>query len=418
MMMDDKLNSDPFKGTFGNLENLVDKISDVLGCPVTIEDANHRLLAYSSHDDRTDPARIATIIGRRVPEKVINSLWRDGVIQKLNKSDDPVRISKINDIGLGDRVAISIRKKNEVLGYIWILEIDNRLTEEQLFLIKQSAQTAKNQLLQLQVRKKKKEEGYQEFFWQLLTGHLNSHTEIQFKMEQLGIIPPSPVCIIVFQFHKEITSNLEKHISYMITTTQQVRITLHVIDRNELILLVSPLPSKEFQASVLQFINDFIAKMAKRYNIHQIEGSCGNVYNNYEKVESSYQEALTVLRLKNQFFTEIGEIYSYQQLGIYRYLDVIMEKKRHDNYENPALVKLLKYDTVNKTQLLETLEVFLNKDSNINEAAKELHIHVNTLTYRLKRISEIGEIDLKNPNQKMTLYLDIKINKLDKEGRL
>lgn len=71
---------DPFKGTFGSLENLADTISEVLHCPVTIEDANHRLLAYSTHEDSTDPARIATIIGRRVPEKVINSLWRDGVI--------------------------------------------------------------------------------------------------------------------------------------------------------------------------------------------------------------------------------------------------------------------------------------------------------------------------------------------------
>lgn len=404
------MTNDPFKGTFGNLENLVDKISDVLGCPVTIEDANHRLLAYSTHDDRTDSARVATIIGRRVPEKVINSLWRDGVIQKLNQSDEPIRISEITDIGLGNRVAISIRKKHEILGYIWVLEIENRLQEEQLLLIKQAAQTAKNQLLQLQVHKKKKEEGFQEFFWQLLTGHLKSHQEIKLKIEQLGIIPPSPVTIIVFQFPEEITAKIEKYISYLITTTQQVKISLHAIDRNELILLASPLPGK----NLLTFILDFKAKMEKRYSISQVKGSYGNTYTNYEKVEASYQEALMVLRLKNQFPEEVGEIYNYQQLGIYRYLNVIYE----NHYENPALEKLIDYDATNHTQLVETLEVFLNKDSNINETARELHIHSNTLTYRLKRISEIGEIDLKNPNQKMTLYLDIKIRKLYKEGHL
>ncbi|WP_314733483.1 hypothetical protein [Anaerobacillus sp. CMMVII] len=159
----EKHNNDPFKGTFGNLENLVDKISDVLGCPVTIEDANHRLLAYSSHDDQTDPARIATIIGRRVPEKIINNLWKDGVIQRLNQTTAPVRISEITNIGLGDRVAISIHNKNEVIGYIWVLEVEHRLSEEQLLLITQAAQTAKNQLLQLQVRKKRKNNAIRNF---------------------------------------------------------------------------------------------------------------------------------------------------------------------------------------------------------------------------------------------------------------
>lgn len=369
-MTNDKYKSEPFKGTFGNLENLVDKISDVLGCPVTIEDANHRLLAYSSHDDQTDPARIATIIGRRVPEKVINSLWKDGVIQRLNQSNTPVRISEIKNIGLGDRVAISIHNKNEVLGYIWVLEIDHRLSDEQMLLITQAAQTAKNQLLQLQVRKKKKEEGYQEFFWQLLTGHLNSHFEIKEQIEQLGITPPSPVSILVFQFREEITPKIEKNITYMITTTQQLQIVFYVVDGTELILLVAPLPSKEFQSSIFSYISDFISQMEKRYSIININGSCGSVYDNYEKVEASYQEALTVLRLKTQFAKEVGEISSYQQLGIFRYLDLIFEKNKVDKYENPTLRKLSEYDKINKTHLVETLEVFLNKDRILTKQQK------------------------------------------------
>ncbi|MFC8050301.1 helix-turn-helix domain-containing protein, partial [Bacillus subtilis] len=42
-----------------------------------------------------------------------------------------------------------------------------------------------------------------------------------------------------------------------------------------------------------------------------------------------------------------------------------------------------------------------------------LNIHVNTLNYRLKRISQIAEIDLKNVNQKFTIYLDIKLRHMD-----
>ncbi|RCO07937.1 PucR family transcriptional regulator, partial [Bacilli bacterium] len=118
-MGDDKMEKDPFKRAFSDLEELVDKIRDVLECPVTIEDVNHRLLAYSTHDDQTDTARIATIISRKVPEKVINRLWKERVIPQLMQSGEPLRIPEIKEIGLGNRVAISIRNHNEVLGYIW-----------------------------------------------------------------------------------------------------------------------------------------------------------------------------------------------------------------------------------------------------------------------------------------------------------
>ncbi|MFB8735669.1 helix-turn-helix domain-containing protein [Bacillus sp. SL00103] len=43
-------------------------------------------------------------------------------------------------------------------------------------------------------------------------------------------------------------------------------------------------------------------------------------------------------------------------------------------------------------------------------AAKQLNIHINTLNYRLKRITDIAEIDLKNMNEEMTIYLDRKLN--------
>ncbi|WP_353625757.1 hypothetical protein [Bacillus sp. JCM 19041] len=110
-----------FNQPFDSLDDFADAISERLHCPVTIEDSNHHLLAYSSHEDETDAARISTIIGRRVPERVINRFWKDGVIPTLNKSDEPLVIPTISDIGLGNRVAISIRKNEEVLGYIGFL---------------------------------------------------------------------------------------------------------------------------------------------------------------------------------------------------------------------------------------------------------------------------------------------------------
>src|SRR5690554_6818558 len=105
-----KNNIEHFDHNFGNLEDLADEISEVLECSVTIEDVNHRLVSYSSHISATDPARISTIMGRRVPEKIIQTLWRNGVMLQLLNSEQPVRVQAIKEVGLGARLAIAIRK--------------------------------------------------------------------------------------------------------------------------------------------------------------------------------------------------------------------------------------------------------------------------------------------------------------------
>ncbi len=408
------MNSHPkdlkLENNFEDIEDFVEHISKELTCPITIEDANHRLIAYSTHDDRTDPARVATIIGRRVPDRVINSLWKHGVIPSLLKSEKAIRVKKIDEIGLGDRVAISILDNNhEVIGYIWTLEIERPLEDSELIFLEKAALVAKKYLIQLHNRKNKKEEGRQEIFWQLLTGHIKKEIEINKKLISKGITPPSYSTVIVFHFPNEINASLENQIDYLLIT-QQLNIHLYTIDLNNLILLASPFTLLHSQRDVYQYIDTFVNQMKEKMDLSVI-GSYGGLYNGVENIEESYKEALTVLEIKDKFSEETNTIHNYQDLGIYQFLDVLLEKRKKDRYQNPTLLKLKEYDKQHGSQLLETLEVYINKDNNFNEAAKALHIHVNTLNYRLKRITEIGQIDLKNPNQKIALYLDLKMER-------
>ncbi|MEH7517736.1 PucR family transcriptional regulator [Priestia megaterium] len=405
---------DPFKENFDTLEEFADRISEVLNCPITIEDANHRLLAYSTHDERTDQARIATIIGRRVPEKVINNLWKEGIIPKLLETNEPVRVKNINEIGLGDRIAISIWKNEEVLGFIWAVEIEKSLGDEEVELLKKAANVLKNKLLQLQIRKYKREERSQEFFWKLLTGHIKSRQEISEAFYEAQITAPSTFSIAIFRFQEDITPEAERQISYMLKTMHRLKIVLYTIDCNDLILLLSLDAVENPLDEQRDFADYFRGNMYERFDVTQIKASCSSIYSSHDHIEKSYKEALNVLDMKSKFPEETKEIINYQELGIYQFLDVILEKRVQDQFENHSLKKLTDYDLRHNSNLVETLEVFLNNDNNINEAAKELNVHMNTLSYRLKRISEIGDINLKDVNQKMTLYIDIKLMKYKK----
>lgn len=402
---------DPFKYHFEKLEDVADRISEVLSCPITIEDVNHRLLAYSSHDDCTDQARISTIIGRRVPEKVINSLWKDGTIPKLMEQDEPVRVGHIDQVGLGNRVAISIRKDQEVLGFIWALEINKSLDAEELQLLKKAAQAVKNKILNLQVRKIKKDERNQEFFWKLLTGHLESQQEIKESFEQFHVKEPALFTIILFQFPEKIKDTEEKQINYLLQTTQQVHILLSTIDYDKLIILVD-LKGEQPLAKLKEFSSAVISQLQERFFIKGASAAIGGIYTNPVLVAKSYREALSTFKIKERFPNETNGLIHFSELGIYQYLDLLHKQRQEDEYVNWQLMRLKEYDLDHHTNLVETLEVLLDHDSNVHSAAKALNVHVNTLNYRMKRIGEIAEINLKNTNEKLTIYLDLKLYKL------
>ncbi|MGG1313647.1 MULTISPECIES: PucR family transcriptional regulator [Cohnella] len=406
-------NANPFDQTFDNLDTLADAIYGALRCPVTIEDANHRLLAYSSHEDMSDPARISTIMGRKVPEKVISTLWRDGVMKRLLQSELPIRISAMEEIGLGDRVAVAIRRNQDVLGYIWLLEVNGPLGDQGLHQLKRAADAARSQLIQLQMKTRKEEKSYHDFFWQLLTGHLQPDERVRDRAKQLDVRLPERYHVTVLQFEEAISEKLKQQIRYTLETTPFVRIVLHAVTDAQLVLLAAaPSPSAGDEEEQKEALFRMIRQMKQRFGISPVESGSGMIYSDYAMVERSYQEALTLLQIKRRFPEETSSASAYPDLGYYRYLPHILQEKQLHRFENPALQKLRKYDREHNSDLLQTLELFLSHDSNVKVTADLLHIHINTLTYRLKRIAEIGGIDLNNMDQKVTLYLDLKAEKM------
>ena len=68
-------------------------------------------------------------------------------------------------------------------------------------------------------------------------------------------------------------------------------------------------------------------------------------------------------------------------------------------------MQLYIYDRKNKTELLDTLRVYLESGSNAAEAAKKLFIHRNTLYQRMKKIEEIIQVDLKDTRIRLFILM-------------
>ncbi|MGP7816963.1 PucR family transcriptional regulator [Niallia sp. 01092] len=394
---------------YDSLESFVDHVSEFFGCPITLEDTHHRVLVYSSHGEETDIVRISTIISRKVPEKIINRLWKDGVIPQLLKSKRPIRIKEKKEIGLGNRVAVSIWRGEEVIGYIWAVEINNYLTEQQMKQLEYAAAAGKHLLSRFGKSKGPSSQDNQEFFWRLLTGHVKEQ-EAEVKLKEVGIPPFDQFTIMVFRFNNIISKEVERHIFYLLKIAEEVKISFSTIDDNELIILVTPI-EKRVNPSITynKFIQSFPKHLKERFDILHVKGGFGGIYKELIHVKKSYKEAKTVIEVQEKFPAEADSFFNYQDLGIYQFLDILLEKRLQDGFENIAIQKLTEYDHSHNTELLATLEAYLDESESVQKTAARLHIHANTLTYRLKRIAEIMDVNLSMPAQKFMLYLDLKL---------
>lgn len=86
----------------------------------------------------------------------------------------------------------------------------------------------------------------------------------------------------------------------------------------------------------------------------------------------------------------------------------LREQELAPHLRHPAIAILQNYDKANNTELFHTLDAYLSHSCSQNQTAEFLHIHLNSLKYRLRRIAELADIDFKN--QEEIFYLQLSLN--------
>jgi sugar diacid utilization regulator len=94
-------------------------------------------------------------------------------------------------------------------------------------------------------------------------------------------------------------------------------------------------------------------------------------------------------------------------LGIYRLLLALRDSGALAPFVQQAL-QPVDGDARSGDVLLETLDVYFANNCNAFQAARQLHLHRNSMLYRLRRISELLGQDLEDPDVRLTLQVALK----------
>jgi sugar diacid utilization regulator len=101
---------------------------------------------------------------------------------------------------------------------------------------------------------------------------------------------------------------------------------------------------------------------------------------------------------------------SFEETGAYRLLLPAMSEDPGElqGFFDETVAPLVTYDDQYETELVRTLETFLDADGNVARTAEKLFTHRHTVRYRLERVKELTELDVSSTDGRERLSLGLK----------
>ena len=131
-----------------------------------------------------------------------------------------------------------------------------------------------------------------------------------------------------------------------------------------------------------------------------------NISTDFDLIAQLMHQAQTTMehaRQQNTFFLSAQSIMlDYMHHALYN--NTMLQSLVH-----PAIRRLMEQDTLQHSQLTNTLRVYLSHGGNCNAAAKSLHLHRNSLVSRLEHIRAVTNINLDDPYEQESLLLSLLI---------
>jgi DNA-binding PucR family transcriptional regulator len=398
----------------GDLFALANAIAGMVGGAVTIEDPARRVLAFSTLGDQPiDAARRRSILGRQVTDSPgMRKLYRrvletDGVMSLDRNSLSEILEGGLEEVeDLDPRSAVAIRVGGRMIGSIWVDHPVSPLDGEALHALTEAARIAAPHVIQARAAR----DVERRIRGEMLLAVLDGRTSAEENATRLGFAADARFTVLAFsaaareeidQFERERLVDLVgvycealHGSSAAIAIGENVYALLQVDDgvQRERVIRVA----RETQGHAGARIGGVLAAVSSA-----VDG--------LREVAAARREAervLEVLRFGRvpQTLAAIEDVRS----------QVVLLELRELRIEHPSLMRgkltaVLEHDAEHGTQYALTLRAYLGAMGDVVGAAAGISVHPNTFRYRLRRIGELFDIDVKNAEERLVLELQLRL---------
>ena len=151
--------------------------------------------------------------------------------------------------------------------------------------------------------------------------------------------------------------------------------------------------------------------LGRRFQDADVTIGIGRFLSGLEGLRQSYREAIEALTLGRDIYG-LKKTTLFSDLGLYRLLLTLRDHPELERFYQDTMGKLALVDAKGGGELVRTLDAYFASNGSPTEAASRLHVHRNTLLYRLQRIRAMAEIDLDDPEIRLSLQVALRIRRI------
>ena len=355
------------------------------------------MIAYSAHEQPVDSVRVETLLRKGASEATIRSLRERGVYASIDRSPGVARVAGISEIGFSPRIALALKAGGTVLGYLWVISGAANLPRE----AEDALLRARHSLVQalqkrgstLDVRQRQRED----ILADLLRGGQRDPDSLQAAARALGWYGDPPYQVMLVRDRRD-----SRGVQLLKETAPAISEALPLSLRGSLgddVVVLACGSEVRVAAKVAREIAARYRRMGREVSV-----GLGGICDGLSLIRKSYAEASDAINFGAKFHLESG-YFDYRSLAPYDLLSCLATCDKHSNYGRDAVAKLVTYDELHRSELFNTLEIFLDLYGRRKVAAARLKIHPNTLDYRIRKVREITGMDPSDPDSRLILHV-------------
>lgn len=395
----------------GDLFALANAVSALVGAPITIEDRGYRVLAFSRGQEDTDAPRVATILGRQVPASLARSLEERGVFQAVYCSRQPVYIETL-PVGESElsqpRAVMVVRAGDEVLGSIWAA-VRAPLSAEQRAALCDAAKLVALHMMWLRTGSDV-ERGLRAG---LVGTALEGGSGAAEAARRLGLAA-HPSAVLAFAL-ATVPGDEAQYIAERHQVVDALALHLGAVHPRaatalvgDVIYAILPVPGDDEAAEdrALRIAADFCGRLGERLRVLAGVGPITADGTTLFRSRAGADRALRALCEGRSGRTVARTSDVLSEILLLEMAELVAE---HGDTPAGPLARLRTYDSKHNTQLVTTLDAWLDAFGDVPVAAGRIFVHPNTFRYRLRRLAEISGFDVDDPEARFAAMLQLRL---------
>ncbi|MFD1781029.1 PucR family transcriptional regulator [Fredinandcohnia salidurans] len=407
----------------GGIERISSMLSSTINNPVVIVDRDWNLLHYTEHVDNKIPLEYSLDLLKN--RQVFNQAFLESIPKNISEIKKSIkRIYHIDNMEIKCRI-LPVAVSKHIYGYIVVWQTVRELTEFDYIILEQASTVMALERIKAKQIEEVKLKIRQDFFDDLLSGKITSNDTLQTLCDLHGLNPnymyysmvvniePKKVDenedIIVGKFRLENTAKKCVELVYDLSYRANGEIT-SFYRNNRIIILVGQNIDKP--PITVNFTKQFAKELHETFSQQIRETSfligIGQQYRKIDSLHKSFSEANEVVRLMQQV-NERNEISHFEDYSVYHLLDSNIKVSALEEFFEKCLGKIFEHDKLHSTSYITTLENYFINNLNVSETAKAMFLHRNTLIYRIDKIKEILNTDLKHSEELLRIQIALKI---------